>query len=83
MCVDSVVVGREKTRLAYVVLLTQFLAERGAHDVAADARRGTEVRLSRLASRAGDAYIITVGQYKIIGLPLCTLTVRQFKRGEE
>lgn len=43
--------------MAYVVLLTQFLAQRGAHDVAADARGGAEVSLSRLASRAGDAFI--------------------------
>jgi len=36
---------------ANVVLLTELLAERGAHDVAADARRSTEVRLARLAPR--------------------------------
>lgn len=35
----------------YVVLLTQLLAERGAHDVAADARGGLEVRLAGLAPR--------------------------------
>lgn len=31
------------------MLLSQFLAQRGAHDNAADAGRGTVVRLSRLA----------------------------------
>lgn len=36
---------------AYVVLLTELLAEGGAHDVAANARRSAEVRLARLAPR--------------------------------
>lgn len=40
-----------KVGIAYVVLLTELLAERGAHDLAADARRRAEVRLARLASR--------------------------------
>jgi len=35
---------------AYVVLLTELLGERGAHDGAADAGRGREVRLARLSS---------------------------------
>lgn len=35
--------------IAYVVLLAKLLAERGAHDVAADAGRSTEVLLARLA----------------------------------
>jgi hypothetical protein len=39
-------------RPAYVVLLTELLAQRCAHDVAADARRGAEVSLPRLASGA-------------------------------
>lgn len=41
--------------MTYVVLLSQLLAERRAHDNAADARGGAEVRLSRLASGAGNA----------------------------
>jgi len=36
---------------AYVVLLTELLAERGTHDSATDAGRGIEVRLARLAPR--------------------------------
>ena len=35
---------------AYVVLLTELLGERGAHDSAADAGGGREVRLARLSS---------------------------------
>jgi hypothetical protein len=35
---------------SYVVLLTELLGERGAHDSAADAGRGREVRLARLSS---------------------------------
>lgn len=41
---------REKRR-PYVVLLTELLAERGAEDVATDARGSTKVRLARLAPR--------------------------------
>ena len=35
---------------SYVVLLTELLGERGAHDSAADTGRGREVRLARLSS---------------------------------
>jgi hypothetical protein len=42
--------------VAYVVLLTQLLAQRGAHDVAANAGGGVEVSLSRLASGGGDTW---------------------------
>jgi hypothetical protein len=35
----------------YVVFLTELLAERGAHDAAADARGSGKVRLARLAPR--------------------------------
>jgi len=39
----------EEKRESYVVLLTEFLAERCAHDGAAHARRSREVRLARLS----------------------------------
>lgn len=39
----------------YVVLLAELLGQGRAHDVAANRRRGREVSLSRLASRAGGA----------------------------
>ena len=35
---------------AYIVLLTELLGERGAHDSAADRRWRAEVRLARLAA---------------------------------
>ena len=41
--------------LAYVVLLTELLGQRSAHDVAADAGRGREVSLPRLAPGGGNA----------------------------
>ena len=41
----------------YVVLLTQLLAQGSAHDDAADAGGGAEVRLPRLAPGAGNAWI--------------------------
>lgn len=44
-------------RASYVVLLTELLGERGAHDVAARVGRGGEVSLSRLSSRRGDSCI--------------------------
>lgn len=44
------VVVVDRSGRAYVVLLTELLGERGAHDGAADAGRGREVRLARLSS---------------------------------
>lgn len=41
---------------AYVVLLTELLGERGAHDSAADTGRGREVRLARLSSGRRQSY---------------------------
>ena len=41
--------------IAYIVLLTEFLAERSAHDDTALAGRSTEVRLARLPPRVGDS----------------------------
>lgn len=38
-------------RVAHVVLFTQLLAKGRAHDGAADAGRGAEVRLARLPAR--------------------------------
>lgn len=40
----------------YVVLLTELLAQGSAHDVAADARRRTEVCLARLAPRGVEGF---------------------------
>ena len=40
---------------SYVVLLTELLGERGAHDSAADAGRGREVRLARLSPGGGQS----------------------------
>lgn len=41
---------------AYVVLLTQFLAQRSAHNHSTLAGRSAEVRLARLPARARDSY---------------------------
>lgn len=41
---------------AYIVLLTEFLAQRSAHDDTALAGGSTEVRLARLPARRGDCY---------------------------
>lgn len=38
-------------RMTYVVLLSELLAERGAHEHAANTRWGIEVGLARLAAR--------------------------------
>lgn len=40
----------------YVVLLTELLGERGAHDVATNAGRSAEVRLARLAAGGVDGW---------------------------
>lgn len=45
---------REEMDISYVVLLTELLAERGAHDGAAHAGRSTEVRLARLSPGGGE-----------------------------
>lgn len=49
--------GQESCKVlaTYVVLLTELLRQRGAHDVAADAGRGREVSLPRLAPGGGNA----------------------------
>lgn len=42
---------------SYVVLLAKLLGERGAHDDAADAGGGAEVRLARLPPRGGNGCV--------------------------
>jgi hypothetical protein len=49
-CVWKMRRRRSVSGRAYVVLLTELLGERGAHDSAADTGRGREVRLARLSS---------------------------------
>ena len=47
--------GREvKDEEAYIVLLTEFLAQRSAHDDTALAGGSLEVRLARLSARRGE-----------------------------
>ncbi len=43
--------GETAACCSYVVLLTELLAESGAHDVSPDARGRAEMRLPRLAPR--------------------------------
>ena len=46
--------GRFGVVQTYIVLLTELLAQRGAHDDAALAGGSAEVRLARLPARRGD-----------------------------
>lgn len=47
---------------AYIVLLTEFLAQRSAHDDTALAGGSAEVRLARLSARRGDSW-------KVVSIP--------------
>jgi len=55
-CDDNFVVFSDR-KSADIVFLTEFLGKRRAHNRAAHAGRGTEVRLARLSSRRGEAGI--------------------------
>lgn len=63
--------GRLKT---HVVLLTELLAERGAHDVATNAGGGLEVRLARLAAGGVEGCIMTIVSFSIV--PMGTVSCR-------
>lgn len=53
-CVRSNTSRTYRASETHVVLAAELLRESGGHDLAADGRGGSEVRLARLAARGGD-----------------------------